>query len=238
MPDPKPIHVGPDGTKFRYIGSATTTPTTDTSIKVITVYPETMCPNMTNEEFAKTVMRLRDVAVKLTSTRIANLNRWNADDRAEAIEWFGSDSEEVRSTLLIGLPQISRVLSSLKPSNFVRLSEISSRNLSCDASATNGNTTAAVCKPDTETHTIAIGPNFCEMPDEKKNFDTGQALDGDSKLLTLIHEVSHFNDTMQTGDTWYGIANSRRKAKAGGSIPISTADNIASYVVFAKRGKS
>ncbi|MFC5476030.1 M35 family metallo-endopeptidase [Paraherbaspirillum soli] len=234
---PEPIHTGPDGRKYRHVATVSTTPTTDTSVKVITVYPETVCPNMTNEEFAETVMRLRDEAVVRTVMRIDGLSRWGANDRKEVVQWFGSDSEEVRSTLLEGLPQINRVLSSLTPSNFVRWSKVALSYLNCDGSKGDHNTTAAVCKPDVATHKIAIGLNFCEMPDDRKNFDTGEPFNGDSKLLTLVHEISHFNDTMNSVDSWYSTKISQDRAFEGNKLCIGNADNIAGYVVFARRGK-
>ncbi|WP_038497286.1 M35 family metallo-endopeptidase [Collimonas arenae] len=214
-----------------------TTLTSDTSIKEIIVYPETICPNMTNAEFAKKVMQLRDIAVERTTVRIEQLGRWSASDIDAVVQWFGSDSDEVRSTLLRGLPEINRVLSGLAPSNFVRLSETALAHLNCDGSKTDRNTTAAVCIPDVATHTIAIGLNFCEMPDDKKNFDTAEPFNGDSKLLTLVHEVSHFNDTMNSIDSWYSTKLSQDRALDGDKLCVGNADNIAGYVVFARRGK-
>jgi len=164
---PEPIHTGPDGRKYRHVATVTTTPKTDTSAKQIDVNAETVCPNMTNEEFAKTITHVRDVAIKLADVRIANLSRWNIADRAEVIEWFGSDSDDIRSILQTGLPQMKRVLSSLTPSNFVRWSITALNHLNCSGNG-DRNTAAAVCSPDVDTHTIAIGINFCEMPDEKK----------------------------------------------------------------------
>lgn len=89
---------------------------------------------------------------------------------------------------------------------------------------------AAVCQPDTKTHTIAIALEFCNFKfDNKTNFNTGEVLDGDTRLLTLIHEVTHFNDTVKSTDDWYGTQNSRSRTKESQSR--FNADNLSSYIL-------
>jgi len=53
--------------------------------------------------------------------------------------------------------------------------------------------------------------------------------DGDSKLLTLIHEVTHFDDTFSSFDTWYGTKNARDHAEDPRSRV--NADSIAGYIL-------
>ncbi|WP_211464015.1 M35 family metallo-endopeptidase [Collimonas silvisoli] len=227
----------PDGTPLKKIAAKNTTLASDTSEKIIYANFEAICPNMTNGEFARTVMRLRDEAVVRTTTRINQLARWDASDKEAVIQWFGADSDDFRSKLLTGLKQMNRVFSELTPSNFVRWSETALSYLNCDGSKVNPSTTAAVvCKPDVATHMIAITLKFCELPDERKNFDTGKAYDGDSRLLTLVHEVSHFNDTMGSNDEWYTTWKSKRRAEAKDRLCITNAESIGAYIVWAKGG--
>jgi len=71
---------------------------------------------------------------------------------------------------------------------------------------------------------------FCNFKfDNKTNFDTGVVMDGDSRLLTLVHEVTHFDDTFSSNDTWYGTTRSREHAKDARSR--FNADSLASYIL-------
>lgn len=93
-------------------------------------------------------------------------------------------------------------------------------------------TDAAACKPDIATHTIAIALPFCGYDINQLNFDTGEAVHGNSKLLVLIHEVTHFDDTFSSNDTWYGTTDSKRHVKSENHAALlANADSIAAYIL-------
>ncbi|SEF20265.1 M35 family metallo-endopeptidase [Variovorax sp. NFACC27] len=194
---------------------------------------ENICPNMTNKEFAALMMRLRDTAIDyITKKRLPELERWDKRAQAHVKTWFGVADHETREYLRKGLAGCVRTLKGLEPKNFVRFTE-SGRLATCVMGSSAG-TVAAVCKPDTATHTIAIALPFCTFEwDNKTHFETGEVMNGDSKLLTLIHEITHFDDTFSSNDEWYGTMisklnamNARNRAKAR-----VNADSIAAYIL-------
>ena len=194
---------------------------------------ERICPNMTNKEFAALVMKLRDMAVDyIAKKRLPELERWDKGAQARVSEWFGVADQGIREHLQKGLSACIRVLQGMEAKNFIRYTE-DGKVATCVLPSANG-AAAAVCKPDTDTHTVAIALVFCNFRfDNKTNFDTGAVLDGDSRLLTLIHEVTHFDDTFGSDDTWYGTSNSREHAKEFKSR--LNADSLAAYILGVTR---
>ncbi|WP_198085054.1 M35 family metallo-endopeptidase [Variovorax sp. E3] len=191
---------------------------------------EGICPNMTNKEFCAMMLRLRDQAVVLIAKkRLPELERWDKDAQARVKEWFGTAAPSVREHLQKGLVACRRVLEELECGNFIRYSEANKRNLGCVFSSDPVVTVAAVCKPDTATRTIAIGLSFCDLPENMRIYDTDVIRDGDSKLLTLIHEVTHFDDIFGSFDTWYGTKHARDHAEDPRSRV--NADSIAAYIL-------
>ncbi len=191
---------------------------------------ENICPNMTNKEFCSLVLQLRDQAVALISNkRLPELARWDTDAQARVKEWFGVADSSTREHLQQGLTACKRVLEGLGCENFIRYSEANKKNLGCIFPSNTAGTIAAVCKPDVATHTIAIGLDFCGFPDNMLIYGTGKVRDGDSKLLTLIHEVTHFDDTFGSFDAWYGTKYARDHAENPGSR--INADSIAAYIL-------
>lgn len=190
---------------------------------------ENICPNMTNKEFATLAMKLRDMALDhITKKRLPELDRWDKPAQARVKLWFGVADQGTRDHLQKGLTSCARVLQGLEPKNFVRY--IGGGKLATCVLEADRGTAAAACKPDTATHTIAIALEFCSFRyDNRVNFDTGEALDGDSRLLTLVHEVTHFDDTFGSFDHWYGTRNSRAHAKESKSQ--MNADSLASYIL-------
>lgn len=190
---------------------------------------ERICSNMTNKEFAALVVKLRDMAIDyIMNKRLPELQRWDKEAQARAVEWFGSADPSIREYLQEGLAACARVLRELEPKNFIRYTE-GGKIATCVLPSMNG-AAAAVCKPDTATRTIAIAPIFCNFRfDNKTNFNTGAVMDGDSRLLTLVHEVTHFDDTFSSNDTWYGTTQSREHAQDPRSR--SNADSLASYIL-------
>lgn len=193
---------------------------------------ERICPNMTNKAFADLAMRLRDMPLDyIVNKRLPELERWDKEAQARVSLWFGVADRPLRDHLQKGLAACVRVLHGLEPKNFVRFTQ-GGKLATCVMGSALG-TAAAVCKPDTTTHTIAIGLDFCSFDfDNKTIFGTDRVLDGDSRLLTLVHEVTHFDDTFGSNDTWYGTANSRDQVsnKNWAALRIN-ADSIAAYVL-------
>lgn len=83
------------------------------------------------------------------------------------------------------------------------------------------------------THTIAFALPYCEFElDNRVIFGTEKVRDGDSKLLTLIHEVTHFDDTFSSNDTWYGTLKSRNQVNSQNLAALRVnADSIAAYIL-------
>lgn len=191
---------------------------------------ERICPNMTNKEFCTMVLRLRDQAVAfIAKQRLPELEKWDRDAQARVKEWFGISNQSIREHLQKGLTACQRVLEGLGSENFIRYSEANRKNLGCIFLSDPVTTVAAVCKPDTATRTIAIGLSFCDLPENMLIYDTDIIRDGDSKLLTLIHEVTHFDDVFGSFDTWYGTKHARGHAEDPRSR--INADSIAAYVL-------
>ena len=188
-------------------------------------HPELICPNMTNKQFAELIMRLSAELVRRTQNRLGELQRWNTQDQRNVVTWFGVADHATRETLLDGLGRMLRVLKSLTPANFVRYSETALKHVGCvpRPGAEQRGVIAAVCKPDTENHTIAIALGFCTLRDDSDRVD--------SQILTLAHEISHFIDTLDTEDEEYRIWNAIALARAKSPICIKNADNVAAYIV-------
>lgn len=186
---------------------------------------EHICPNMTNKEFATMVLELRDKAISLISgKRLPELARWNASDRSRVKDWFGVADQSVREYLQNGLAACVQVLRGLEAKNFVRYSETAFKQVGCTLPSNADDASAGVCKPDTATHTIAINIKFCGL--------RPTSADQDSKLSTLIHEVTHFNDCFESSDAVYYLRSSREAARTDPTRMQRNADSIAGYVIW------
>jgi hypothetical protein len=193
---------------------------------------ENICPNMTNKEFATSTLKLRDMAVDyITKKRLPELERWDEEAQARVKMWFGIADEGTREHLRKGLAACVRVLRGLQAKNFVRFTA-GGKLVTCVMDNGVG-TVAAACKPDTATHTIAFALPYCEFElDNRVIFGTEKVRDGDSKLLTLIHEVTHFDDTFSSNDTWYGTLKSRNQVNSQNLAALRVnADSIAAYIL-------
>ncbi|KDB09614.1 hypothetical protein LIG30_1354 [Burkholderia sp. lig30] len=74
-----------------------------------------ICPDMSNEQFAETVLRARDAAVGLIKDRIAAVARWDANEQARATTYFGRADAQIRVTLSSGLPRLLAAMQELVP---------------------------------------------------------------------------------------------------------------------------
>lgn len=226
-------HLGSEMAAFKKVVDDAVTPPPEAE------QTERICPNQTNKEFAISTMKLRDMAIDyITKQRLPELARWDEEARARVMTWFGVADHSTREHLRKGLTECARVLRSLEARNFVRFTP-GGKLATCVLNDGFG-TAAAVCKPDTATHTIAIALRFCEFShDNVVIFGTNKVFDGDSRLLTLIHEVTHFDDTFSSNDTWYGTANARNQVRAENAAALRVnADSIAAYVLNVNKDAS
>ncbi|MBR7943503.1 M35 family metallo-endopeptidase [Burkholderia cenocepacia] len=186
-----------------------------------------ICPNMTDAEFRKLVLGLRDEAVVITKQRIAELARWTPDIQARVAVWFGSPDNAIRTRLTAGLRALVTVMSDLTAKNFVRPGSDADLATGCLPNMKDlDGEVAHVCRPDTATHTIAINIHFCSLPDRS-------ASNLSSKQLTIVHECSHFIDTFGSEDypNAYGRWACERLAKEHPEQAIGNADSIAWFVL-------
>ncbi|WP_243751421.1 M35 family metallo-endopeptidase [Paraburkholderia sp. BL10I2N1] len=158
--------------------------------------------------------------------RVSALSEWPASERSRVAHWFGRSDETTRTTLLNGLTRVHSVLRSLTPANFVRTGSDRDRATGCMPNpAGAGQEAAHVCAPDTATHTISISPKFCAMRQWTAY--------SDSRVSTVIHEVTHFVDTMATLDKKYTIVPQLMAwGQTNPDLAIINADSIAGYVVW------
>lgn len=186
-----------------------------------------ICKNMTDAEFRKRVLTLRDEAVKVIAQRNHELSAWKAPAQARVREWFGTADETTRATLLSGLAALTTVMNGLTARNFVRSDPELDRALGCTPNTKNlAGEVAHVCGPDTATHTISIDSKFCELPDRSAGTLA-------SMQLTIVHECTHFTDTFGSLDykNTYGQFLGRRLAKEEPKMAVRNADNIAWYIL-------
>lgn len=182
---------------------------------------------MTDAEFRKKVLTLRDEAVTVIERRMHELYAWKEPAQASVAEWFGIADEVTRATLIAGLAALVTVMNKLTAKNFVRSDPELDRALGCTPNTKNlTGEVAHVCGPDTATHTVSIDPKFCELPDR----GAGTLA---SMQLTTVHECTHFTDTFGSLDykSTYGQLLGRRLAKEAPNMAIKNADNIAWYIL-------
>ncbi|WNC92485.1 hypothetical protein RI103_29935 [Paraburkholderia sp. FT54] len=155
---------------------------------------------MTNQEFRKVIIRVRDAAVTLVKERIAALAKWDAQERARAAWYFGRADEEIRSALATGLPRLLSAVQELVPEKIIRWDATLNKNLTCAVVPDSGQNRAGVCKPDSQNRVIAIYSAFCT--------DSNGELWHSAKVKTLIHECTHYTDTFNSDDIMYGNTES------------------------------
>lgn len=180
-----------------------------------------ICPEMSDEKFFEMMLGIRDRAIKVIQRRENVLMIWHATEKERVKEWFGIDDDETRNFLRAGLGRVIAALGLMTPSNFVRYTPDFGESLGCTPSSPE-NQVAAVCRTDIKTRTIAFTRLFCSMDD----ISAGR----DSKISTLIHEVTHFDDILGTNDDKYGLYLSRRLAKSSAAASKTNADNYAGYI--------
>jgi len=190
---------------------------------------DAMCKTMSNEELIAQILKLRDEAVVLAQQRKAELLRWDATAKQRTKEWFNTSDDEIRTFLLPGIDSTIRVLQGLKKESFLRKIAENEAAAGCSPSPDNGGVAASVCADDTIEHRIFLAFGFCEMHLTNRIYGTNTILDGDTQLLTLVHEVTHFKDVFGSKDVVYLTSESRENASQPGMR--LNADSLAAYIL-------
>jgi hypothetical protein len=206
------------------VHDAAVTNTNPDSLVRVTINTVPICPNMTNQEFRQTMMKVRDAAVVLVKERISAVVRWDIQERNRATIYFGRADEEIRNTLAAGLPRLLAALQELVPEKIVRWDDSMNRNLTCSVVPDSSQNRAGVCKPDSEKRVIAIYSAFCS--------DSNGELWHGAKVKTIIHECTHYTDTFNSDDIMYGNTESGMYAFAinNADKAIRNADSITGYI--------
>ncbi|WMY06934.1 M35 family metallo-endopeptidase [Paraburkholderia phenoliruptrix] len=186
-----------------------------------------ICPNMTDGEFRAMASRLLKWSIIATDRRLADLERNDSRTRERMRYWFDRTDETTRQYLIAGFSSVSTVLKSLKATNFVRSDPDLDRQLGCTPNLKNVEREAAhVCSPNTSRRLISIGIKFC-------NGLRDQNMYADSRLSTLIHEVTHFSDTFASTDSRYGIdAIAADWSRRNPERALGNADSLTGYVLY------
>lgn len=184
---------------------------------------ERFCPDMTDEDFLNLMMKLRDRAVHLSRRKLRQLESWDSDARASVVLWFGPVDESIRTYLQRGFAGCVKILEGLERKNFARYSEALVHQLGCVANGVTEDV-ATVCRTDVKTHTLMFKPEFCMLRP-----DSGRV---DSKVATLIHEATHFDDAFSADDLVYGFDLSLDLAKTDPAAARRNSDNFAGYAVW------
>ena len=180
-----------------------------------------ICPEMSDEKFCEMMLGLRDRAIKVIQRRENLLKTWEDSEKERVKVWFGIDDEEMRKFLQAGLAKVISALAAMTKKNFVRYTPDFGESLGCTPSSP-VNQTAAVCRTDIKTRTIGFTRLFCVVAP----ISPGK----DSKISTLIHEVTHFEDILDTYDHRYGFELSKKFSKSELHMVKSNADSYAGYI--------
>ncbi len=199
------------------------TNTNPNSMVTVTINTARICTNMSNVEFKRLVMRLRDTAVLLIRERISDVSRWDSATRIRAKTWFGRADDALREKLAIGLPKLQSSMEQLRAEKIIRWDQQTNQGLTCAIVVDAGTTDAAVCKPDSHKRFIAIYPHFCTLPDVY--------VSGNCKLKAVIHECTHYVDTFNSVDTIYGFGDAlARWGQSAPDLAWCNADSIACFI--------
>ncbi|WP_250476010.1 M35 family metallo-endopeptidase [Caballeronia sp. GAFFF1] len=208
------------------VASATTN-TVEKSSATVFIDSTPICPNMTDREFRELAAKLLKASQDLVERRLADLRRYDAKTKERMTYWFGTSDEPSRRYLIAGFEKVSRVLGDLRPTNLIRSLSDEDRSLGCAPNLKNLDGEAAhVCKPNINTRRIAIAIQFCTTLSNFKMF-------ADSRVSTLIHEVTHFLDTFDSTDEMYSISTPLALwGQRNSVLALRNADSLAGFVVY------
>ncbi|WP_175689469.1 M35 family metallo-endopeptidase [Burkholderia anthina] len=203
----------------------TTTNTIEGSQRFADVDMRPICENMTNSEFRIMFAKAQEIALNRLEARVALLKTWSQYEKDRVFKWFGRNDEQTRMRLLTGLAKVLDVVRSFNEHNVVRTGSAADLATGCTPHPLGTDQEAAhVCAPDTATHTFSISSEFCTMRPW-----TAYA---DSQVSVIIHEASHFLDTMAATDEQYYITPFLPAwGRSHPDLAINNAESIAGYVV-------
>lgn len=212
--------------EFFEVHSSMTNTVEGSSVDVY-VNTERICPNMTNKEFRDMAKRLIEWSNILLSRRLDDLQRNDNKTKERMRKWFGRDDEATRAYLLDGFSKVSSIMSELKPTHLIRSGSNEDRALGCAPNLNNLDGEAAhVCGPNIQNRRVAIGLPFCNVLTDFREFQ-------DSRVSTLIHEVTHFVDTFGSGDPRYVISTPLALwGQNNQELALKNADSLAAFVVY------
>jgi peptidyl-Lys metalloendopeptidase len=102
------------------VGTATTNRIPDSTVDIyVDLNAPPICPNMTDAEFRKSVLKLTADANAMVQRRLSELSRWAVIDKERVQIWFGASDESTKVRLIDGLTKLGKVLSKLAPKNFI-----------------------------------------------------------------------------------------------------------------------
>ncbi|MGZ2746996.1 M35 family metallo-endopeptidase [Burkholderia stagnalis] len=216
-----------DNKEWFLVHSGAVTNTNPGSMVYVDINTTPICPNMTNAEFRVVATKLIKWAVILVDRRISDLNRYDGKTKERMAYWFNRSDEGTRNYLLSGFARHLSVLKSLSPHNLVRSDLELDRMLGCVPNMSNRDAEAAhVCGPNTERRLISISMKFCTGLRDQNMY-------GDSRISTLIHEVTHFIDTFGSGDPRYGLdPTSAMWARENPDQALRNADTLTGFVMY------
>jgi len=209
------------------VHSGAVTNTTPGSMVHVYINTTQICPNMTNREFRVMIAKLIKWSIILVDRRIADLERYDKKTKDRMIYWFNRSDENTRRYLIDGFSRQLGVLKILTPHNFVRTDPNLDRMLGCVPNMGDiENEAAHVCGPNTDRRLINIAAKFCTGLRDQNMF-------GDSRLSTLIHEVTHFVDTFGSVDPRYGLdPTAAAWARANPDQALRNADTLTGFMIY------
>ncbi|CAE6863915.1 hypothetical protein R69927_07756 [Paraburkholderia domus] len=209
------------------VHSDAVTNTTPGSMVHVKIDTTPICPNMTDKEFREVARRLLKWAAAAVDRRLADLSRYDSATKERMQYWFNRSDETTRQYLISGFTRHAAALKSLTPTSLVRSDPKLDRMLGCVPNMNNVEREAAhVCGPNTKRRLVSIGMKFCDGLRDQNMF-------GDSRLSTLIHEVTHFTDTFGSTDARYGL--DPVSAGWGRNNPdqaLRNADTLTGYIIY------
>ncbi|WP_431228121.1 M35 family metallo-endopeptidase [Burkholderia contaminans] len=216
-----------DDKEWFLVHSGAVTNTNPGSMVHVYINTTPICPNMTNREFRIMVARLIKWSIILVDRRIADLKQYDEITRERMIYWFNRCDENTRQYLINGFSRQLSVLRTLTPHNFVRSDPNLDRMLGCVPNMGDIDIEAAhVCGPNTERRLISIAGKYCTGLRDQNMY-------GDSRLSTLIHEVTHFVDTFGSRDPRYGLdPTAAAWARANPELALRNADTLTGFVIY------
>lgn len=148
--------------------------------------------------------------------------------RQKSVRGFGL-TPQAKSFLLKGIAATIVSLRALRARDFVQYSEGNIKLGACHGSVVDSEAAASVCPVEVTSKRIMIAPKFRGLSRDKRNPYNGEIGDGDSQLLTLVHEVTHFKDVFGSNDNFYSTYRSIKYVEDPGIR--FNAGSLAAYII-------